>query len=290
MRGRKSARPAWLGLVVHFAMIAQPGKAAEVSPEIRLYTLECGHYAQYDMSILSDTGEYDGKTGSLADPCFLIVHPKGILLWDTGGADPVERIPAGTDVHSTPRPLAITLVSQLRVLNLTPSDITYVAFSHFHGDHVGNAKSFRSATWIINRAELEWMLRNPAGSTDPAFIDALKHHVKKKILDTYYDPADYDVFGDQSVKILFTPGHTPGSQSLEVRLKQSGPVILTGDLYQTSDNRKYRRVPTENTSRAESLASMDRIAEITRQTGAKVVVQMSENEFDALPRFPAFLD
>jgi N-acyl homoserine lactone hydrolase len=288
MRGKESARQAWLGLIVLFAMIAQPGKADDRSFAIRLYALECGHYAQYDMSILSDTGEYDGKTGSLADPCFLIVHPKGILLWDTGGSNPVERIPAGMDVHSKAKPLSVTLVSQLKMLGLKPRDINYVAFSHFHEDHVGNAKDFPAATWIINRAELDWVLKTSASG--PAFIDALKHHVKKKILETYYDPSDYDVFGDQSVKILFTPGHTPGSQSLEVRLKQSDTVILTGDLYQTSDNRKYRRVPSENTSRAESLASMDRIGEIARQTGAKVVVQMDEDEFDALPRFPAFLE
>jgi N-acyl homoserine lactone hydrolase len=288
MRGREPARLATLALAVLLALIAQPGKADEGSLEIRLYTLECGHYAQWDMSILSDTGEYEGQTGSLADPCFLIVHPKGILLWDTGGSHPVERIPAGMDVHSKAKPLVVTLVSQLKVLGLTPSDINYVAFSHFHEDHVGNAKDFPAATWIINRVELDWLLKTSASG--PAFIAALKHHSKKRTLETYYDPSDYDVFGDKSVKILFTPGHTPGSQSLEVRLKQSGPVILTGDLYQTSDNRKYRRVPSENTSRAESLASMDRIVEIARQTGAKVVVQMDEEEFDALPRFPAFLN
>jgi N-acyl homoserine lactone hydrolase len=282
------ALSARLGVVILLAIVARPGHAVEVVPGIRLYTLECGHYAQWDRSILSDTGEYDGKTGSLADPCFLIVHPKGILLWDSGGSNPVERIPEGMDVHSKAKSLSVTLASQLKVLGLTPTDINYVAFSHFHEDHVGNAKEFPAATWIINRVELDWVLKTSASG--PAFIAALKHHAKKKILETYYDPSDYDVFGDKSVKILFTPGHTPGSQSLEVRLEQSGPVILTGDLYQTTDNLKYRRVPTENTSRAESLASMDRIAEVARRTGARVVVQMAEDDFASLPKFPAFLD
>jgi len=274
-----------------FAVIALPGKADEVAPEIRLYTLECGHYAQYDMRILSDTGEYEGKSGSLADPCFLIRHPKGILLWDTGGADPVERIPVGMDVHSTPKPLSVTIVSQLKVLGLTSKDIDYVAFSHFHGDHIGNATAFPTATWVINRAELDWARKNPGGSSGPEFLAALKNHVKTKVIDTYYDlEKDYDVFGDRSVKVLNTPGHTPGSQSLEVRLGHSGTVILTGDLYQTTENLKHRRVPEENYSRAESLASMDRIAEIAKQTRARVVVQMAEDDFDSLPKFPAFLD
>jgi N-acyl homoserine lactone hydrolase len=285
---KRIALSAQLGIVIFLAIVARPGKVAEVAPGIRLYTLECGHYAQWDMSILSDTGEYDGKAGSLADPCFLIVHPRGILLWDTGGSNPVERIPEGMDVHSKAKPLSVTLISQLKVLGLTPTDINYVAFSHFHEDHVGNAKEFPASTWIINRVELDWVLKTSASG--PAFIAALKRHAKKKILETYYDPSDYDVYGDRSVKILFTPGHTPGSQSLEVRLAKSGPVILTGDLYQTIDNRRYRRVPSENTSRAESLASMDRIAEIAKQTGAKVVVQMDEDEFDLLPKFPAYLD
>ena len=287
MRTRLPALLMWLALMIA-STIAQPVRADNAAPQLRLYTLECGHYAQWDMSILSDTGEYDGQPGSLADPCFLIVHPKGILLWDTGGSNPVERIPTGMDVHSKAKPLSVTLVSQLKVLGLTPADVNYVAFSHFHEDHVAHAADFPAATWIINRVELDWLLKTSA--TGPAFIAALNHHTKRKVLETYYDPSDYDVFGDQSVKILFTPGHTPGSQSLEVRLKQSGTVILTGDLYQTSDNRKYRRVPTENTSRAESLASMDRIEEIAKRTSAKVVVQMAENEFAALPAFPAFLD
>jgi N-acyl homoserine lactone hydrolase len=290
MRDRKVARLAWLGLVLLLATVVQPGKGAEVASEIRLYTLECGHYAQYDMRILSDTGEYEGMSGSLADPCFLIRHPKGILLWDTGGTNPVEKIPAGMDVHSTPKPLSVTLVSQLKEIGLTPKDIDYVAFSHFHPDHVGNARIFRSATWIINRAELDWARKNPDGSSGPEFLAALKH-VKTKVIDTYYDlEKDYDVFADQSVKILNTPGHTPGSQSLEVKLGRTGTVILTGDLYQTTDNLKYRRVPEENFSRADSLASMDRIADIAKRTRARVVVQMAEDDFDSLPKFPAFLD
>jgi len=264
---------------------------AKVQPGVRLYTLDCGHYAQTDMRVLSDTGEYDGKTGSLAGPCFLIRHSKGLMLWDTGDPNPQAKLEPGANPVSTPtKPLGVTLVSQLKMLGIYPEDITYVAFSHLHGDHVGNAALFRSATWILSRKELDWAMKNPLGSSGPEFIAAYKN-AKTQILDPEYNlEKDYDVFGDGRVKILNTPGHTPGSLSLEVKLERSGTVILTGDLFQTRENRKYRRVPEENFSRAESLASMDRIEAIAKITRARVIVQHDEEDFESLPKFPRFLD
>jgi len=98
------------------------------------------------------------------------------------------------------------------------------------------------------------------------------------------------VFGDGSVRILKAPGHTPGHQVLEVKLKKTGVVVLSGDLYHTDANRKFRRVPAFNASRADTLASIDRIEKIVQNTHARFIIQHSLEDIAALPKFPGYLD
>ncbi len=101
---------------------------------------------------------------------------------------------------------------------------------------------------------------------------------------------DYDVFGDGSVRILKAPGHTPGHQVLMLKLKKSGTVLLSGDLNHVRENRRHRRVPPFNTDRADSLASIDRIEAILKNTKGRLVIQHDERDFKALPGFPKYLD
>ncbi|MBS0367308.1 MAG: N-acyl homoserine lactonase family protein [Proteobacteria bacterium] len=253
---------------------------------MRLYALDCGHASFTDMGFFSDTGEYAGQSGAIADPCFLIRHPKGTLLWDTGLGDKLAANPAGLDpepgVHLS---VPVTLVGQLAALGLTPADVTYVAFSHFHFDHTGNANLFGASNWIVNKAELAAALGpNPPSAVDPALISAYKTAKTRQI------DGDLDVFGDGSVTILKAPGHTPGHQVLELKLAKAGVVVLSGDLYHQRRSRAERLVPPFNSSRADTLASMDRIERIVKNTHARFVIQHDAADFAALPKFPAYLD
>jgi N-acyl homoserine lactone hydrolase len=252
---------------------------------IRLYVLDCGRIEFKDMAMFSDTGEYDGKSGKLVDTCYLIRHPKGILLWDTGLGDKIADQKGGVDNNGIHLYVDVTLQQQLKSLSLAPQDINYLAFSHFHFDHTGNANLFTSATWILNSAELAGALApKPTIAEDPSTLSA-REHTKTQMID-----GDYDVFGDGSVKILKAPGHTPGHQVLEVKLAKSGTVILGGDLYHTQENRKSRHVPPINTSRAETLASMDRIERIVQNTHARFIIQHNPEDVAALPKLPGYLD
>ena len=272
-------------LAVVVAALPGPGPRGGPVPvptELRLYALDCGHMDVQDMAPFSDTGEYDGKPGEIVAPCFLIGHPKGWLLWDAGLGDALVGAPrAMGGFHLS---AGVTLKAQLAQLGLKPEDISYVAFSHLHFDHTGNANLFTSATWILQRAELAWALSTPTpGGVDTSTFSAYKAG-KQQMID-----GDDDVFGDGTVRILFTPGHTPGHQSLVLKLRDAGIVILSGDLYHLRENHRFHRVPVYNVNRAETLASMARVDTIIAHTHARLIVQHDPMEFRALPKFPAYL-
>ncbi len=101
---------------------------------------------------------------------------------------------------------------------------------------------------------------------------------------------DYDVFGDGSVKILNTPGHTPEHQSLLLRLSQNGVIILSGDLFHQKTSYEPLRVPVFNTSRANTIASADRIRALLKNTQGRLIIQHDAHDFEKLPKFPEYLD
>jgi N-acyl homoserine lactone hydrolase len=275
---------AMMTLLLMAAALAPPRSVA--AADVRLYALDCGHASFKDMGMFPDTGEYDGQPGEIADPCFVIRHPKGVLLWDTGLGDKFAATKEGVDVlpgiHVS---VSITLIEQLHSLALTPKDVSYMAFSHFHFDHTGNANEFPDAVWILNKTELA-----AAISTAPPSGVVAETFSGYKTAKTQMIEGDYDVFGDGAVRILRAPGHTPGHQVLELKLQKSGTVILSGDLYHSRANRQFMRVPVVNVNRADTLASMGRIEKIVKNTKARLIVQHDPQDFQALPKFPAYLD
>ena len=260
---------------------------AEPVKQLRLYAMDCGTVSIKDARLFSDTGDLDGKSLKAVVTCFLIRHPKGNLIWDAGLSDELAKTPGGAEAAGGNFHLQVTkpLLTQLGEIGVTPADVTYLAFSHLHFDHTGNANAFAQSTWLMNKAEYAAATADPPGfGVDPSTISAHKSAKLEMIA------GDHDVFGDGSVRILAGPGHTPGHQLLQLSLAKAGTVVLSGDLYHTHENRKERNVPAINTSRADTLATMDRIEKIVKNRKARFVVQHVQADFDALPKFPAWLD
>lgn len=241
----------------------------------RLYALDCGQNSATDQSRWSP-GVNAGVPIVLSDNCYVIRHAKGTLLWDTGYPDALTgRTQTGPTGSAT---RARSLADQLAEIGLKPADIGFVAVSHTHGDHVGNVAAFAGSRILIQRAEYDWAFGPGRNAPFPAAIAVEK-------LD-----GDRDVFGDGSVVILATPGHTPGHQSLRVRLANAGTIVLSGDAAHFRDNWEQRRVPSMNVDADATRASLARIDAILKAENGTLWINHDLPQSRSLKRSPAFYD
>ena len=266
-----------LGVLLAAVVSAALGAAAAGIQQ--MYVLDCGLNIGKDQSRWSP-GVNEGKPIELSDNCYLIRHDKGLLLWDTGIPDAVATMPDGmvTANGAITQRRVKTLAAQLGEISVKPSDIATVAVSHTHGDHVGNIALFPSSTVLIQGAEYDWAMAGPA---KPAFT------ATQKIMKL---AGDHDVFGDGSVMILSTPGHTPGHQSLLVKLPKTGYIVLSGDAVHFQDNWEHKRVPSMNTSREQTLASLARIATVLDERKAQLWINHDKPQSDRLRHAPAYYE
>jgi glyoxylase-like metal-dependent hydrolase (beta-lactamase superfamily II) len=244
----------------------------------RLYALDCGQGHAADQARWSP-GVNVGKPIDISDNCYLIRHAQGWLMWDTGVPEGIAAMPDGLSTAGGAivwrRPT--TIASQLAAIGVRPADIRYVGISHTHGDHIGNVDMFPTATVLIQGAEYDWAF---AGANPPF---SREHPVRK--LD-----GDLDVFGDGSVRIISTPGHTPGHQSLLVHMARTGYVVLSGDAAHFRDNWENRRVPAMNADRDKTLSSMQRIADLMARNKAQLWINHDKPQSDGMRRAPEFYE
>lgn len=254
----------------------------------RIYVFNCGESTVADVSRWTP-GVNVGKPGEFSANCYLIRHARGLMIWDSGMNDGVAAMPAGfqRNKNSPHYILRKPLSAQLAGIGVDPREVTHVAFSHTHGDHVGNGNLFTAATLYIQQAEYDIAFGPEAVSKwnfEVTSYDKLRANRTVKL------DGDHDVFGDGSVVILATPGHTPGHQSLLVRLPQRGPVILSGDMVHLRDNWVNRRVPSFNFDRGQSLKSMEKVSAVMEKTGAQLWINHDKAESAAIPQAPAYVE
>lgn len=259
-------------VAVTLALAASHASAQTVE---KLYIMDCGHNASSDQSRWSP-GVNVGKPIELSDNCYLMKHGAQWLLWDTGYPDAVADKPVTSPIGTATRPKK--LADQLTEIGVKPADVTYVAVSHTHGDHVGNVDMFPTSTLLIQQAELDFAF---AAGKQPPF---------RKDRPTKPLSGDLDVFGDGSVVILSTPGHTPGHQSLFVNLARTGPVVLTGDLAHFKDNWDNDRVPSMNTSAEQTHASRAKVLKVLADRKAQLWINHDKPTSLSQKHSPQFYD
>ena len=246
---------------------------AQPAPDVTLTRLDCGSSAPpADVGRFSDTFSLRGLTLQLVFSCYLIKHGDDYMLWDTGHAMNAPAV--------APKVSVLDQLAQLRVL---PEQVRFIGISHYHPDHSGQAATLPQATLLIGKGDWDVLTSaKPLAGANPAlFAPWISGGGKVEPV-----PLDKDVFGDGSVVMLATPGHTPGHHSLLLRLRQMGPVLLTGDLAHFRENYEALGVPGFNTHRAETLASLDRFKQIAANLQATVVIQHDARDIGKLPAFP----
>jgi glyoxylase-like metal-dependent hydrolase (beta-lactamase superfamily II) len=248
---------------------------AQAAADMSLTRLDCGT-PQAPVAVnerFSDTFAYGDLKLQFVFSCYLVKHGDQYLLWDTGHSMTAPNV--------APK---VSLVDQLAKLNVKPEQINFVGISHYHADHTGQVGSFPNATLLIGKGDWDAITspKPAAGVNFAPFANWAKGDGKVESL-----PNDKDVFGDGSVIMLYTPGHTPGHHSLWVKLPQKGNVLITGDAVHFRENYETNGVPWFNFDRAETLASIDRLKKIAAKYKATVIIQHDARDIEKLPAFPA---
>ena len=276
-----------LMLVIVPAALAQ--RTAKPPKSVRLYVFDCGSLSMSDPPTFGFTKEEIGEKQPFAVPCYLVVHPKGTLMWEAG-LIPDSQVNGNTQGISTVKK---TLKSQLAAVGYSAADIKYLALSHLHSDHTANANDFAGSTWLVHQVERDAMFAPaPAGGRGgrggpvaPATFNKLKDS-KTTILTA----KDFDVFGDGTVVIQYAPGHTPGHQILFLRLKDSGPILIAGDLYHLPQEINMHRFPSFEFDKEQSAISRAKVEAFVKQSGARLWIEHDLATFNLLKLAPAFYE
>jgi glyoxylase-like metal-dependent hydrolase (beta-lactamase superfamily II) len=281
-----------LALFVFAAAAHAQSTASRTVQSPRLYVLDGG-------VLRSETARYrltdaDVEEVPLSVASYLVVHPRGVLLWDAGAVADAERAgPVGFEQRLLRRDgqerfvkLAAPLIAQIESAGYRPADITHLALSHYHWDHTADANAFARATWLVTQIEHDAMFKaDPPGGTRPETFSALKNSRTQII-----DADEHDVFGDGSVIMKQARGHTEGHMVLYVKLARTGGVLLSGDLYHYPAERTLGRLPTFEVSEDQTKAARAEVERFLQRTGAQLWIQHDLVAHRKLKKAPEYYD
>jgi len=277
-----------VAIAATIALVMSMTPAAQTPPRVtalRLYVFENGFIRGLDTKLFNLARE-EVKEPDFVNSSYLIVHPRGTLQFDSGGIPDSQFKADGAPVTEGVMSATKPLIPQLAAAGYKPGDITYFALSHYHSDHTGNANAFAGSTWITQKAERDFMFGDkPEGIIQPATYSALKV-AKTRVLDN----EELDVFGDGTVRLIPTPGHTPGHQVLLVRLPKRGPVLLAGDLYHYPEERTKGTTPTFEFNAEQSKVSRAKVEALLKQTNAELWIEHDMATHAKLPKSPAYVE
>jgi N-acyl homoserine lactone hydrolase len=225
-------------------------------------------------------------------PYFLIKHPKGHVMFDTGNAlevaqDKRKHWGGVVDAYDPIMEEDEWCINQIRKVGVEPEDIKYVILSHLHLDHAGGVGHFPNAKYVVQREEMYYAYV-PDFFMKGAYIRAdFDKDVDWFILEGWRNDK-FDLYGDGSLIIYFTPGHTPGHQSLLVNLEEAGPMFLTADACYTTENIDEDVLPGLCWGPSEAIRSIDRMRYLRDQFGVKIITGHDPAAWEKVKKAPDF--
>jgi glyoxylase-like metal-dependent hydrolase (beta-lactamase superfamily II) len=253
----------------------------------RMFVINCGENHVTDLSRWTP-GAHVGEPAVFSNHCYLIRHARGLMLWDSGNPDRLAALPDGLKAPNglitayMRKPLA----DSLQEIGVKPGDIQHFAMSHSHGDHSGNANLFAASTLYMQSVEYDAVF----GPEPQKYNFIAANFEKLRGARVVKLNGDHDVFGDGSVLIKSTPGHTIGHQSLFVRLPKTGPVLLSGDMTHLMENWQAKRSPWFNFDLVQSTRSMNEMEQFMALTGARLWINHDRAQNAAILKAPAFIE
>ncbi len=253
----------------------------------RMFVINCGENHVTDLSRWTP-GVHVGEPAVFSNHCYLIRHARGLMLWDSGNPDRLAALPNGL---AAPNGLITAymrkpLADSLQEIGVKPGDIQHFAMSHSHGDHSGNANLFGASTLYMQSLEYDAVF----GPEPQKYNFIAANFEKLRGARVVKLNGDHDVFGDGSVLIKSTPGHTIGHQSLFVRLPKTSPVLLSGDMTHLMENWQAKRSPWFNFDLVQSTRSMNEMEQFMALTGARLWINHDRAQNAAILKAPAFIE
>ena len=247
---------------------------------LNVYAFTCGWLTVPAALLLA------GEKGSLTVPvpAYLIEHPNGRAIFDSGlhrdtQTDPNRRLGRLAPFHTVGFKPGEEIAARLESLDVAPPRIDFIINSHLHFDHCGGNQQLPNATLLIQRRE--WEAAHNAELIESVYYNPhdYDHGHRVKMID-----GEHDVFGDGSVVCIPTPGHTPGHQSLRVRIG-ADEVVMTGDACYLRRTLDDFHLPTAMYDREQMLESIRRLRAL-RDAGAMIITGHDPELWKTIPQAP----
>lgn len=228
----------------------------------------------------------EGETGRIRvpTPSFLIEHPKGRVLFDSGlhrevKTDPKGRLGAIASIFDVEAGPGDDVASRLAALDVDAGAIDLLVLSHLHYDHCGGCHQLPNATLVVQRRE--WEAGQDADSAASNFYDPRNYDLGHalRLVD-----GEHDLFGDGALVCLPTYGHTPGHQSLRIR-GEAGDVVLTADCCYLRRSLEEMHLPAVAHDREAMVRSLAGLRAL-QQAGVRLVFGHDPEQWQTLPQAP----
>lgn len=235
-----------------------------------------------------------GEPFDVPVPFYLIDHPDGYVLFDTGNAYEVvhdKMTHWGPDLIAAYNPIMSEdqwVINAIKKVGVDPEDIRFVILSHLHLDHAGGVGHFPNAKYLVQRQEMHFAYV-PDFYMKAAYIRKdFDKDVDWQLLEGWRDDV-FDLYNDGKILIHFTPGHTPGHQSVQVNLENSGSYFLTADSCYTLENLNEDVLPGLVADPIETVKTISKIRRL-RDLGVNIVVGHDPVEWKNYKQAPEFYD
>ena len=259
---------------------------------MKLYFFEAGILKSFKQYFTLGLGI--GEPFDVPVPFLLIDHPKGIVMFDTGNALEIvsNKEEHWGDILAAYDPVMTEdqwCVNAIQKVGYKPADVKYVILSHLHLDHAGGVGHFPNAKYIVQRDELHYAYV-PDSFMKGAYIRKdFDKPVDWWILEGWRDDR-LDLFGDGKIIIYFTPGHTPGHQSILVNLRNSGPMFFAADSCYTAENIDNDVLPGLAWNPSEVVKTVQRMKNLREFYGAQIVTGHDPEAWKGVKQAPEYYD